>query len=93
MPVSSLYHTNLNAAVYDALPISPETHCHSPFHLLHPLHYTPTLQMSNEIHAVFNPNTFILFYKRHLYAANLSREMSEDSKNAFLHCGYGFGCH
>ena len=50
MPVPGLYHTNLNAAVYVALSISPGEHFRSPFNLLHPLRYVPTLQMSDGIH-------------------------------------------
>ncbi len=37
--------------------------------------------------ALFNPETSILIQKRHPYTGNLNRELSGDSKNAFLHCG------
>ena len=43
---------------------------------------TPTLHF-----ALLNPKTCTLAQKCHPYTANLNSETSEDSKNAFLHCG------
>ncbi len=55
-----------------------------------PWHTTKTLVASVTLRyhtALFNPETSILFQKRHPYTGNLNRETSGDSKNAFLHCG------
>ena len=45
-------------------------------------------KQSGEVWTILvNPKTSTLIHKRHLYTGNLNREMSGDSKKAFLHCG------
>jgi hypothetical protein len=39
------------------------------------------------LQACFNPETSALIQKRHPYTGSLSSETSENSKNAFTHCG------
>ncbi len=51
---------------------------------------TPELPpcLTQKRHAtLFNPKTSDLTQKRHPYTGNLNPETSENSKNAFLHCG------